>query len=50
MVVLALAVLLFQKVYVFQTHPQFETIKEGSMNEILIYGLPFAVVFSVLIP
>jgi len=46
-VVLIVAVILFQKVYVFQTHPHFENTRKGNITEMLMYGLPYAFVFSV---
>jgi hypothetical protein len=45
--ILIVGALLFQKVYIFQTNPHFDDIKVGSVTDMLIYGLPFAVVFSV---
>ena len=47
MVVLIVGAILFQKVYTFQTNPHFDDIKAGTVTDMLIYGLPFAVVFSV---
>lgn len=44
--ILIVGALLFQKVYIFQTNPHFDDIKVGSVTDMLIYGLPFAVVFS----
>ena len=46
-VVLIVAAFLFNKVYIFQTHPHFETVRQGNLSEMLIYGLPFAFVFTV---
>jgi hypothetical protein len=46
-VVLVVAALLFRKVYIFQTHDHFASVREGNVTEMLLYGLPFAVLFTV---
>jgi hypothetical protein len=38
---------LLKKVYVFQTSPYFEKIRMGTLSEVLLYGIPFSVLFTV---
>jgi hypothetical protein len=41
--------ILINKIYLYQTLPYFENIRNGSMKELLMYGLPFFVVFTVIL-
>jgi hypothetical protein len=45
--ILLLVSVVMNKVYIFQTHDSFKDIRLGNISEMLIYGLLFAVVFSV---
>jgi hypothetical protein len=40
------AAVLFKKVYEYQTLPLYETIRKGSIRDLLIYSLPVMVVFT----
>jgi hypothetical protein len=39
--------ILMNKVYIFQTHPHFDNIRQGNISEMITYGLPYAFVFTV---
>jgi hypothetical protein len=41
------AAILFRKVYLFQTLPDFEGVRMGSVFDFLYYSLPFGVLFTV---
>lgn len=47
LLILALVGVVMSKVYIFQTDASFKDIRLGSITDLLIYGLPFAFVFSV---
>ena len=38
---------LLHKIYLFQTMPEFDSIREGTPIDFLYYSLPFAVAFTV---
>jgi hypothetical protein len=38
---------LLRKVYLFQTLPEFDNVRQGTPIDMLCYSLPFAVVFTV---
>ena len=48
LLILALAAVVMNKVYVFQTHPAFDDLRYGVLSDFLLYSLPFAAVFTVL--
>jgi hypothetical protein len=45
--VLGFGVVLFKKLYIFQTDDYFLNIRKGNISEMLIYGIPYAFIFSV---
>lgn len=45
--ILIVASILFNKVYIFQTHDYFKEIRKGSIYDLIMYSLPFAVAFAV---
>jgi len=42
-----LSAVLLRKVYLFQTLPEFDGIREGTVIDFLFYSLPFGVAFTV---
>ena len=38
---------LLRKVYLFQTLPDFEKVREGSLIDMLYYSLPFGILFTI---
>jgi len=38
---------LLRKVYLFQTLPEFDNVRQGTPIDMLCYSLPFAVVFTI---
>jgi hypothetical protein len=43
-----IAAVLFQKVYIFQTHDYFKDIRCGNLLEMLMYGIPYGIIFTVI--
>jgi len=39
---------LLHKVYLFQTLPEFDGVRKGTVNDILYYSIPFGVAFTVI--
>ena len=45
--ILGLAAIVMNKVYIFQTNPKFDHIRYGHLTDFLLYSIPFAAVFTV---
>lgn len=39
--------ILFNKMYLFQTLPEFDNVRKGTLKELIIYAVPFCIVFTV---